>query len=237
MTLHLLVRLAALGIVVISGCAGVPYQAGTPISRPELARTLRENAGSMYPADVLVTHRAVLAVSGMEFVLSGIVRTRDDPAIRIAATADLGKTVFCASRWRDGSAVVERHLPSFRKSWLIAGPLRDAEAIYLRRPTRGASLEQRQQGVVSLVDSLSSGLQEEFRFDQASGRLVGYYLVRGSRCLYEVQYADYGLIPRWQCEVPRSITITDHLLDYHVLISVVTMESISVPDRPDGDRP
>lgn len=99
--------------------------------------------------------------------------------------------------------------------------------MYSRRPPGHAILEQREDGVVALVTRTESGLREEFRFDEVSQCLVGYRLVRGSRCVYKIDYANYGVFPGWSCPVPRTMAITDHLLRYDVRITLTGMERVT----------
>lgn len=237
MIVHKLIGLVTVGVAAMSGCNGVAYQPGVPIHRPDLARALRETACGMYPKAIRAMHRVILTIRGQEIVLTGIIRIKSDGTTRLAAVHDFGKTVFCVSRWPDGRTTVERGLLDLRESWLTDGPLRDVEAIYVRKPPREASLEQREGGLVSLVACLPSGQREDFRFEPASRRLVSYLRVRGSRCLYEIDYSDYGVLPTWPHEIPRTITITDHLLGYRVQARVVALESLPEAHGSPEDKP
>ena len=230
MTLRRSISVVSIGMVTLAGCTSAVYHAGTPFHSPDLSNALRNTTARMYPREMRAIHRAILTTRGTESALTGVIHIRHDGTIRLAAIGDLGKTVFCVSRWPGGKATVERRLPALSDSSLINGPLRDIEAIYFRRPPGNAILEQREDGVVSLVTRTALGLREEFRFDAVSRYLVDYCLVRGSRCVYKIDYANYGVFPGWSYPVPRTMTITDHLLKYDVRVTLTGMECVTDAD-------
>jgi hypothetical protein len=231
MTLRRFISIMGISLAALAGCNGVVHNGGTPFNSPDLIDALCKKTAEMYPVGMRATHRAILTTRGRESALTGVVHSKPDGTIRLAGISDLGRTVFCVSRWPDGKATVERRLPVLSDSALINGPLRDVEAIYFRRPPKNAILEQRDGGLVSLVSGKGSGRREEFLFDASSQRLVGYYLVRGSRCVYKIQYADYGMFPGWSRPTPRTITITDYCLKYDVRVTLTKMECVADADR------
>jgi hypothetical protein len=199
-----------------------------------LANALRQRVENMYPHDFQAVHRAVLTVSAREFGLNGYLHVQRPSDVLLIAEGDLGGTAFEIAG-RAQTATIIANAAGLRRSWLEEGALRDAFVIYCHVPSQQAGLELVDAKTLGLVDVRADGMREEFLFDAATHRYLGYNRRRRGKCLYHIQFFDEGVLPHYPNPIPRFITIADHQLQYELAISVLDVRPNNL-QKTDGEE-
>ncbi len=216
-----LIILTFLGILLLQGCRSMPYEPGRPFENPELSRELQGRLEDMYPRFFRVVHRCILEAAGRQFILDGYLLVRRPDSFRLVAKGDMGGTVFELYKAPGLDPAIARTPAQLRRAWLEEGAARDLVALYLRTPGAGAHLVRHGTEALGLAQELPDGTREEFLFQPDGHRLISYFRSRGDRCLYRADFSYFGLFAGWPREVPKTVTITDHVLKYKLTVSIL----------------
>lgn len=117
-TLFFLVSLLA------AGCATPPPSPVKPAARTE----------PWFPADALVSQRAVLTVRGRQFSLNGYVMKSAAHGLRLIVTENFGGVLADVLVKPDGEAVVLKARPPFRPAWVENYIAADLKCIFGEAP-------------------------------------------------------------------------------------------------------
>ena len=106
----------------VAGCATAPAPNSTP--RPALS----------FPADALVTQRAVLTMRGRQFALNGYLALSKAGGKRLIVTQSFGHVLADVLVKRDGTVRVMRSSPMLRPNWIQDYIAADVECIFGEAP-------------------------------------------------------------------------------------------------------
>ena len=226
------VALAALCCVLLHGCQSIPREYGAPVKDESLAANLRRVVEEMYPQHFRSVHRVILSARGRQFDLNGYVLVSRPSEVRFIASGDLGGTAFELLRNADGEVTLLRNSAGLRRSWLTDGAARDAALIYLTTPAPESKLVRYDGNSLGLIEEHPDGTVEEFRFDASGRRLTGYDRWERAKRIYKAEFFYEGSSPRWRGSAPSVIKITNHRLNYRLMIRVLELEAL----QEDGSR-
>ena len=215
----------------VAGCRTIPYTPGLPCGDERQALEDRKALDEMYPPSFRAVHRAVLTVRNRQFDLTGYVLVRKPGDIRLLAAAGMGSAAFEVVQHGATAMRVSRNPVRFPRRWLAGGPCHDVGAMYLFRPSDDAKLVLHDSDRMGLVVTPAPEVLQEFLFDKATRRPLGYVEAHRGHLLYEVSFSNPGLFPEWTQPVPRTITITNHQLHYRLVLSVVEIVPSSLGDE------
>jgi hypothetical protein len=110
-------KLFLLPLLLAAGCATVPP---THISRP----------AKLFPADALITQRAVLTIHGRQFTLNGYVAKSETRGLRLIVAENFGGALADVLVKPDGKVFVMRSSPLFRMEWIEKYIAADLKCIF-----------------------------------------------------------------------------------------------------------
>jgi hypothetical protein len=110
-------KLFLLPLLLAAGCATAPP---THISRP----------AKLFPADALITQRAVLTIHGRQLTLNGYVAKSETRGLRLVVTENFGGALADVLVKPDGKVFVMRSSPLFRPEWIEKYMATDLECIF-----------------------------------------------------------------------------------------------------------
>jgi hypothetical protein len=209
------------------GCASVATQPGRTLEDPVLSQELHRKLERLYPRSFQASHRCILETAGRQFVLEGYLRVYGPDSFRLLAKGDMGGTAFELRQSKGDQPEVVKNPVSLRPSWLLEGAARDLSVLYFRSPPPQARLVRYQSGDLGLVQEVKPGIWEEFRFHPETGRLLAYMLTRGEGPMYQADFGSFEALSPGGPELPRTITIVDHRLHYHLTVRVVELVEIT----------
>lgn len=224
-----LCALALCGLACV-GCEHIPYKPGTPFSDQNLERNLYQEVRGMYPRSFRSVHRFIITVAFGQFNLTGYVLVRQPDDIRLVGLADTGGKLFDVVQRRGEKPRVLRNAIGLDEEWLTDGPFLDAVIMYLRGPSKSATLVQHGPNITGLVDHLSNGALQDYQFDANTGRLMREVIAFGDTCAREMTFSEYGTFPDWSPPTPRHIEIKNHEWDYRLVIQVLKLEPSELTD-------
>jgi hypothetical protein len=220
-----------LAAVFAQGCQSVLHDPGTRVKDENLLLLLRSKLESMFPESFRAVHRVILTAGNRQFDLDGYILVKRPGRLRLLAKGSMGITAFDVVREPDGRVDIAKNPAGLRDSWIEEGAARDASVLYLSRAWPEAFLVQHGSVSVGLAHILQDGAREEFVFDSASRRLIGYVRSRGSKCLYKMEFSKEEPLPQWPQPVARIIKVTDYALNYRLTIQVVDLRTIEIADK------
>ena len=116
-----------------AGCAAP--EAGTIYNPPALPHPAR-----LFPAEALVTQRAVLTVHGRQFTLNGYVAKSEARGLRLIVTENFGGVLADVLVKPDGKVFVLKTGPPFRPAWVENYIAADLKSVFDDRTKADGSL-------------------------------------------------------------------------------------------------
>jgi hypothetical protein len=114
-------RFVRLLVLLAAGCA-------SPLPQPSSAP--RQPRSGSFPADALVTQRAVLTVHGRQFALNGYLALSETGGRRLIVTEMFGLVLADVLVKRDGTVHVMRSSRMFRPAWIRRYVAADLECVW-----------------------------------------------------------------------------------------------------------
>ena len=121
--------LGLLMLALAAGCATAPGPGSAPGSAPGETRS--------WPADGMVTQRAVLTARGRQFALNGYLAMRAAGGKRLIVTQSFGQVLADVLIKPDGSVRVVRSSPMLRPEWIRRYVAADLECLFGGAPAVG----------------------------------------------------------------------------------------------------
>ncbi len=213
--------------LVVYGCSVRDYEIynhGVAFEDSALKEKLIYRINNYYPQSFNTIHRCILDADNENYVFEGYVSINKPGQFRLLAKGDFGGTVFeLEKHYYDSVKIVQNPAKIYNK-FLSKGAAGDISAIYFNNMTSGAVLVQHQKNVVSIAQKISGDTQEEFYFDKENDlQLKSYVKSKGQKCLYRVDFSNFGNFKKWPQEVPRTIRINNVQLNYRLTITVLDL--------------
>jgi len=206
----------------LGGCQASP--AGVvSLSDEPLAREVRRQADSAYPAAFRCVHRTIITAGRRQYVLTGFLDVKRPDEVRLVATSEFGPTAFRAS-WVRGIGPKAAAFGGRAQLRMAAAAARDAYVIYLAAPDNAARLARLPDGRLTLSEKRPGGGVVEFEFDSGTHRVLAYREPTRRRNLYEARFSDFGPVGASGVVVPRRIDILDRAAKYSATIQVVDLD-------------
>jgi len=221
--------LIVLVAISLHGCRSAARVLDTPFADDALAHALRQKMENRYPPCFSAIHRVLLSAGRRQFDLNGYLAVQRPAGVKLVATSDLGGTAFEIEYVQGADVRITKNSAGLRRPWLEMGAARDAFIIYLATPSPQAILIRRDD-VIGLAEDRTDGTREEFLFDEATHRLVGYNISSGGRSVYEAVFSSDGMLPQWDRPVPLIIKIRDRALGYQLTVRVLELRPLQSCD-------
>lgn len=215
--------------ILIAGCQAVPENPWVPHENASMEQNLRMILHDEYPQTFRATHRTIISIREVQYVLDGFLLVRQPDNLRLIASADIGGSAFDVLSESDSVRVVGNPA-NLRHSWLKFA-VRDAKEIYLHTPSDRAILAKWKDKTIALVEELPNGARNEYRFDASTGRIRERVQIRRGRYLYRVQFSNMKTFPLWSKSIPTRFVIDDFENNYSLSILVTDLQPIVPTDN------
>ena len=219
-------------MLLLPGCAGVPYERGLPQDDAPSAG-LQQHVASRHPAGSQTLHRAILEVFGRQFTFNVYVLARPSGDLRCVGMDDFGGTFFDVIRRGNGVIQVVKADRGIPESWLRDGLVRDMTLLYFAVPSPGAQPVRHDNGNLGLVEEPEAGPYREFLFDGVTHQLLACVQARRSRCVYRMDFLVPTTRPAGDVQFPQVIRINDYGLTsgYRLHLEVRQRKAMPLPDH------
>ena len=151
-----------------AGCAAPPLSPNEPVVR----------TAPWFPADALVSQRAVLTVRGRQFSLNGYVMKSAAHGLRLIVTENFGGVLADVLVKPDGQVIVLKARPPFRSTWVEKYIAADLKCIFGDAPpdcpvqrlsTTNFVITRRAYRLDLRITDVKPGLQPAASFEAAPG--------------------------------------------------------------------
>jgi len=140
-------------------------------------------APQAFPAEALITQRAVLTARGRQFTLNGYLARSETRGLRLLVTENFGNVLADVLVKRDGSVHVMRSSRVFRPPWIRTYIAADLQCVFGDAPAAGCPgrtlspthfvIERRWYKLDLHIVAINPGPQPAEMFDETTGRRSG----------------------------------------------------------------